>query len=81
MHILKYFLTKLHYFAKFRMLFPAVLINIPNSKVCLKGEWSIEISVYIRTNINWLGQELRGMWWDELSELSVSRPVQFYLTS
>ena len=23
------------------MLFPAVLMNIPNSKVCLKGEWSI----------------------------------------
>ena len=27
---------------KFRMLFPAVLLSIPNSKVCLKGGWSIE---------------------------------------
>ena len=26
---------------KFRMLFPAVLIDFPNSKVCLMGEWSI----------------------------------------
>ena len=25
---------------KFRMLFPAVLIDFPNSKVCLIGEWS-----------------------------------------
>ena len=24
------------------MLFLAVLMNIPNSKVCLKGEWSID---------------------------------------
>ena len=36
-HILQCFATKLHYFTKFRMLFPAVLMNIPNSKVCLKG--------------------------------------------
>ena len=28
-------------FTKFRMLFSAVLMNIPNSKVCLKGESSI----------------------------------------
>ena len=27
------------------MLFPAVLMNIPNSKVCLKGEWSITIAI------------------------------------
>ncbi len=27
------------------MLFPAVLMNFPNSKVCLIGEWSIERSV------------------------------------
>ena len=27
------------------MLFPAVLMNFPNSKVCLIGEWSIECSV------------------------------------
>ena len=40
-HILQCFATKLHNFAKFRMLFPAVLINIPNFKVCLKGESSI----------------------------------------
>ena len=30
------------------MLFSAVLMNIPNSKVCLKGEWSIEIAVSVR---------------------------------
>ena len=24
------------------MLFSAVIVNIPNSKVCVKGEWSIE---------------------------------------
>ena len=40
-HILQYLATKLHYFSKFRMLFPAVLMKIPNSKVFLKGEWSI----------------------------------------
>ena len=38
------FLTKLHHFTKFRMLFPTVLMNIPNSKVCLKGEWSNALS-------------------------------------
>ena len=42
-YILQCFATKLHNFTKFRMLFPAVLTNIPNSKVCLKGEWSTEI--------------------------------------
>ncbi len=25
------------------MLFPAVLMNFPNSKVCLIGEWSIHL--------------------------------------
>ena len=33
--ILPYFATKLYHFAKFRMLFRVVLINIPNSKDCL----------------------------------------------
>ena len=37
------FSTKLHIFTKFMMLFPAVLMNFPNSEVCLIGEWSIEI--------------------------------------
>ena len=41
-HILLYFTTKLHNFTKFMMLFPAVLTNFPNSKVCLIGEWFIE---------------------------------------
>ena len=40
-HILRYFSTKLHNFTKLMMLFPAVLMNFPNSKVCLIGEWSI----------------------------------------
>ena len=35
------FATKLHNFTKFKMLFPAALMNIPTLKVCLKGEWSI----------------------------------------
>ncbi len=39
--ILRYFATKLHNFTKFMMLFPAVLMNFPNSEVCLIGEWSI----------------------------------------
>ena len=30
---------------KFRMLFPAVLINFPNSKACLIGEWSVELNL------------------------------------
>ena len=30
-------------FSKFRLLFPAVLMDFPNSKVCLIGEWSIDI--------------------------------------
>ena len=37
-HILQCFATKLHNSAKFMMLVSAVLMNIPNSKVCLKGE-------------------------------------------
>ena len=40
-HILQCFAIKLHNFTKFRMLFPPVLMNIPNSKVCLKGESAI----------------------------------------
>ena len=44
---LQYFATKLDHFTKFRMLFPAVLMNIPNSKVCLKGDGLLNsISVY-----------------------------------
>ena len=39
--ILQCFAIKLYNFTKFTMLFLAVLMNIPNSKVCLKGEWSI----------------------------------------
>ena len=34
-------MCKLHNSTKFRMLFSAVLMNIPNLKVCLKGELSI----------------------------------------
>ena len=36
----------LHNFVIFRMLFPAVLMNIPNSKVFLKRELSIAIHGY-----------------------------------
>ena len=36
-----FFSTKLDNSMKFRMLFPAVLIDFPNSNVCLIGEWSI----------------------------------------
>ena len=39
-HILQCFATKLHQFTKFRMLFPDVLMNIPNLKVCPKEESS-----------------------------------------
>ena len=35
------FCNQIHNFSKFRMLFSAVLMNNPNSKICLKGEWSI----------------------------------------
>ena len=31
------------------MLFSAVLMIIPNSKVCLKGAWSIEETYYLGT--------------------------------
>ena len=37
-HILEYFATKLHYFMKFNMLYPAVLIYVPNSKVFFLNE-------------------------------------------
>ena len=40
-HTLRYFSTKLHNFTKLMMLFPAVLIDFPNSNVCLIGEWSM----------------------------------------
>ena len=39
--ISQYFATKLDNCMKFRMLFPAVLIDFPNLKVCPVGEWSI----------------------------------------
>ena len=45
-HILQYFATKLDNCVKFRMFFPAVLIDFPNSKVCLIGERSIVVEVY-----------------------------------
>ena len=32
---------QLHHLTEFGVLFPAVLMNISNSKVCQKGEWSI----------------------------------------
>ncbi len=38
-HILRYFATKLHNSIKLMMLFPAVLMNFPNSKVCPIGKW------------------------------------------
>ena len=41
--ILQYFATKLDNCMKFRMLFPAVLIDFPNSNVCVIGEWSIKL--------------------------------------
>ena len=34
---------------KFEMLFPAVLIYFPNSKVCLIGEWSIRKDSEVQT--------------------------------
>ena len=40
-HILQYIVTKLDNGMKFRILLPAVLVDFPNSKVCLIGEWSI----------------------------------------
>ena len=40
-HILQDFVTKFHNCIKFRMLFPAALIDFPNSKVCAIEEWSI----------------------------------------
>ena len=55
--ILQCFATKRHNFTKFRMLFPAVLMNIPNSKVCLEGEWSIDILKQISS----FGQNQEGL--------------------
>ena len=46
-HILQCFATKLHHFTKFRILFSAALTNIPYSKVCLKGESSINQYRYL----------------------------------
>ena len=40
-HILQYFATRFDSRMKFRMLFSAVLIDFPNSKVCIIGELSI----------------------------------------
>ena len=40
-HILRYSATKLHNAIKSIVLFPAVVMNFPNSKVSLKGERSI----------------------------------------
>ena len=43
---LQYFATKLHSFTKFRKLFPTVLKLFTNLKVCLIGEWSIDLSCF-----------------------------------
>ena len=40
------FATKLHDFTKLKVLFSTVLINFPNSKVCLIGEWSINTTKF-----------------------------------
>ena len=41
LHILQYSTTKLHKFTKVRMLFSAVSIDFPNSRVRVIGNWSI----------------------------------------
>ena len=46
LHILQYFLTKLHHFTKFRMLFPAVPI-FPIQRF-VKGKWSIALDIHLR---------------------------------
>ena len=46
-HTVSYFATKLHNSIKLMMLFPAVVMNSPNSKVCLGGERSI-LSINLR---------------------------------
>ena len=41
---------------KFRMLFPAVVVYFPNSKLCLIGEWSIGLKIMrltIRNGVIW----------------------------
>ncbi len=56
-HCITRCVTKLHNFTKFRMLFPAVLMNFPNSKVCLIGEWSIDRGGK-RTHDLWLASSI-----------------------
>ena len=41
LRILQYSTTKFHNITKFRMLFSAVPIDFPNSRVCVIGNWSI----------------------------------------
>ena len=53
---LQYFATKLHNCTKIRILFPAVLINFPNSKVCLIGERSIHRIEFGTVHCNLLSQ-------------------------
>ena len=50
-HILQYFATKLHNFTEFRIPFSAVLMNVLNSKVCLKGESSISQALICKLEI------------------------------
>ncbi len=71
-HILRYFSTKLHNFTKFRMFFQAVLMNFPNSKVCLIGEWSIDIFASEMNFDFYLYQKV-------LSKLVVSKVFNNYL--
>ena len=40
------FTTKLHNFTKFRKLFPTVLKLFSNLKVCVVGEWSIDVILF-----------------------------------
>jgi hypothetical protein len=50
-HFMHFQTTKLHNCTKLRMLFPAVLRNFPNSKVCLIGESSTTLNIWYKKNM------------------------------
>ena len=65
----------LHNFTKYRMLFSAVLMNIPNSKVCLKGEWSTSLCTERLRSVNRLVHNLHNAYFIIPSPPSVNSPA------
>ena len=61
---------------KFKMLFPAVLTDFPNSKVCLIEEWSID-----KQNVEWEFSQLSHFHSNKSKDRLESRSESLYENS